>query len=128
MMQRLQEETFEPGPQNPPMKQANKPYCISPEKVNIVKKYLDSGFGKGTFELVGPKGYPQMVKIVSMKDSGGNVLKNMLMDEMEDLLIDKFQNMFSDHTERSLFMKQVLKDWFDNKIGVFGTLSVNSLR
>ena len=124
----IKENAQTPGPQTPAMKDANKPFCISPEKVMIVKKFLDGGFKKGKFENIGPNGYPQTIKFVGMIDSQGNVLKNLLMDEMVDLLIDKYQKMFSDHMERELFMKQVLNDWYDNKIGTFGTLSVNSLR
>lgn len=124
----IKEDVHVPGPQNPSMKSANKPFCISPEKVMIVKKFLDGGFKKGKFENIGSNGYPQTIRFVGMTDSQGNVLKNLLMDEMVDLLIDKYQKMFSDHIERELFMRQVLNDWYDNKIGVFGTLSVNSLR
>lgn len=112
----------------PVPKKMNKPYCINPEKVKIVKRFLDNGFQKGTIENIGNNGFPQKIKIVAMMDSGGNVLKNMLMDEMVDLLIEKYKNMFSDQEERSLFMNQVLNDWFDNKINMFGHLSVNCLK
>ena len=118
---------MEPSPQNPSMKKANKPYCINPDKVLIVKNFLDNGFQKGSMENIGNNGLPQKVNIVAMLSSNGDVLRNMTMTEMNDMLIDKFKNMFSDHDERSLFMKQVLKDWFNDKIGTFGSLSVNHL-
>lgn len=117
----------EPHPQQPNMKKANKPYSINPEKVKIVKNYLDSGFKKGTYQIIGPDGFPQNKRIVAMIGNDGSVLKNMYEEQMVDLLVDKFQNMFSDHDERELFFKRVLDDWFNNKIGVLGTLSVNHL-
>lgn len=124
----LCEEVYkEPTPQNPSMKKANKPYCIDPEKVKIVKKFLDNGFQRGNYETVGQDGFPKKTRIVAMLGSDGNVLKNMYVQQLQDLLIDRFQNMFSDHNERELFFKQVIDDWFNNKIGVLGTLSVNHL-
>lgn len=124
----LNEETYtEPTPQNPSMKKTNAPFCIDPEKVKIVKKFLDKGFKKGTLEKVGANGLPQKVRVVGMMSSNGDVLKNMYIEQLHDLLIDRFQNMFTDTTERSLFLKQVMDDWFDDKISVHGLLSKNSL-
>ena len=68
-----------------------------------------------------------MLNIVAMVDANGEVLKNMYKDQVKELLIDHFSNMFLNADEREKFMKQVLNDWYDNKIGTFGTLSVNSL-
>ena len=62
-----------------------------------------------------------------MIGANGDILKNMYIQQLEDMVIDKFQNMFSDHNERGLFFKKVIDDWFNNKIGVNGTLSVNHL-
>ena len=111
----------------PTPQKAGKPYFISPEKVLIVKRFLDSNFKKGSYENIGANGFPQKQRIVAMLSSDGQVLKNMYLDQLKDLLIDKFQNMFVDDKERSIFMERVLNDWFDDKIGVFGTLSVNHL-
>ena len=42
LAQILKEENYvQPEPQNPSMKSANKPYCINPDKVLIVKRFLD---------------------------------------------------------------------------------------
>lgn len=120
----LNEETY----QMPVSKSANKPYTVNPDKVLIVKKFLDDNFQKGNIENVGPNGMPQKVRIVAMMSSNGDILKNMYVDQVNDLLIEKFKNMFSDHSERELFMKQVLKDWLNDKIGTFGNLSVNNLK
>jgi hypothetical protein len=48
--------------------------------------------------------------------------------QLEDLLIEKFKNMFIDKVERQKFLHQVLDDWFNDKIGMFGNLSVNILK
>ena len=109
-------------------KKMNKPFYINPDKVLIVKKYLDKGFSAQDFEDVGPDGYPRIRKIISMNAVNGQPLKLMYTEQLLDLLIDKFQNMFSDKNERFMFMKQVLNDWLGGKIGVHGTLSVNMLK
>lgn len=118
----INEASFLPVP-----KKANKPYSIDPDKVLIVKKFLDNGFKRGSFDIIGPNGMPNSIRIVAMLSNNGTVLKNMYLNQVLDLLIDKFQKMFTDETERKLFLSQVLNDWFDNKIGTFGTLSVNHL-
>lgn len=114
--------------QIPVPKSTGKPYSIDPDKVLVVKKFLDSNFKKGNLERIGANGMPEKVRIVSMFASNGEPLKSLYEEDLQDLLIDKFKNMFKDTVCRDLFMKQVIKDWFDNKIGVFGNLSVNCLK
>ncbi len=62
-----------------------------------------------------------------MTASNGDVLRNLYKEQMVDLLVDRFKNMFSNPDEREKFMKQVINDWMDDKIGPFGTLSVNCI-
>ena len=104
-----------------------KPYTIDPEKVLIVKKFLDNSFERSSVIQPDESGLPKKVRIVIMKSPDGQPFKSMYMEQLEDMLIDRFQNMFLDHTERQKFMHAVLSDWYDNKIGLFGNLSVNSL-
>lgn len=113
--------------QMPVDKKMNKPFCINPDKVLTVKRYLDGGFTPHDFERVGPDGYPEKIKVITMNASNGQPLKPMYQDQLVDLLIDRFQNMFLDKTERELFMNQVVKDWLNNRISVHGILSVNAL-
>lgn len=112
---------------NDTLKSKSKPYVINPDKVLRVKRFLDSGFKKGKFDRIGNDGMPESVNIVAMLSPQGQILKNMYSDQLCDLLCDKFQYMFKIQDEREKFMKQVVNDWFDGKIGTFGTLSVNSL-
>ena len=123
LIRRINEEVY----QMPVDKKMNKPYCINPEKVLIVKKFLDKTFKVHDFEKIGSNGMPIITKVFSMNASNGEPLKYMYKTQLHDLLIDRFQNMFLDKTERSLFLKQVIEDWVNGTIGIFGTLSKNSL-
>lgn len=123
LIRRINEETY----QMPVDKKMNKPYCINPEKVLIVKKFLDKTFKVHDFEKIGSNGMPIITKVFSMNASNGEPLKYMYKDKLQDLLIDRFQNMFLDKTERSLFMNQVIEDWMNGSIGIFGSLSKNRL-
>lgn len=113
--------------QMPVDKKMNKPYCVNPEKVLIVKKFLDKGFSAHDFEKIGSNGLPVKIKVISMNASNGEPLKYMYQDQLHDLLIDKFQNMFIDKLERELFLKQVIKDWLNKRITMFGGLSTNRI-
>ena len=104
------------------------PYIVNPENVLLVKKYLDSNFKKGRIENIGPDGFPAKVRIAGMMTSNGDILQNLGEMQLEDLLIEKFKNMFIDKVERQKFLHQVLDDWFNDKIVMFGNLSVNILK
>jgi hypothetical protein len=104
------------------------PYVVNPEKVLLVKKYLDSTFKKGQIENIGADGFPAKVRIAGMMSSNGDILMNIGETQLEDLLIEKFKNMFIDKVERQKFLHQVMDDWFNDKIGMFGNLSVNILK
>ena len=123
LIKRLNEEVY----QMPVDKKMNTPYCINPEKVLIVKKFLDKTFTPHDYEKIGNNGLPVKIKVVSMNASNGEPLKYMYKDQLHDLLVDRFQNMFLDKNERDLFMKQVIEDWLNGTIGVFGSLSKNKL-
>ena len=104
------------------------PYVVNPEKVLLVKKYLDSTFKKGQIENIGADGFPAKVRIAGTMSSNGDILMNIGETQLEDLLIEKFKNMFMDKVERQKFIHQVMDDWFNDKIGMFGNLSVNLLK
>ena len=114
--------------QDNPVTKRGAPYVVNPEKVLIVKQFLDKNFKKGNAESLGANGMPCKVNIVGMLSSNGQVLRNLQFEELHDLLIDRFKNMFFDKDERDCFLKQVMNDWFNNKISVHGLLSVNSIK
>lgn len=123
IMDSIKEEVY----QMPVDKKVNKPYCINPQKVLIVKKFLDNGFSAHDYEKIGENGFPISIKVFSMNASNGEPLKYMYKGQLIDLLVDKFQHMFSDQRERELFLNQVLEDWTNGSIGTFGNLSKNRL-
>lgn len=104
-----------------------KTYTIEPSKVLIVKKFLDDNFKRGVVDEMGENGMPKRVEIVAMNYPNGTVAKNMYLDQLLDLLIDKYQNIYSDEERRNKFLGQVMTDWYNNKIGLYGSLSVNHL-
>lgn len=106
---------------------ACKRYVINPDKVLIVKKYLDGNFKRGKMETIGDDGFPCITPIIAMLSSTGDVLKNMNFEQCKDMLVDKYKKMFSNDDERDKFLGQVMKDWYNNKIGLYGSLSVNHL-
>lgn len=123
----LKEDTY----QMPVPKETGKPYCVDPNKVLIVKNYLDKNFQKMAAEFKGDDGFRTKRRYVLMLSSAGAPMdeKDYIFDStLLDMLTEKFKNMFSNHEERGLFLTQVMNDWFDNKIGLFGNLSVNSLK
>ena len=108
-------------------KKMNKPYTINPDKVLVVKKFLDGNFQKGNAEFIGNNGRLVKVRTIGIPDSNGESLRDLTPDNLVDLLIDRFKNMFLDQKERELFMKQVVNDWINDKITVNGILTVNRL-
>ena len=123
LIKKLNEEVY----QMPVDKKMNKPYTINPDKVLVVKKFLDSNFQKGNAEFIGNNGRLAKVRIISIPDSNGESLRDLTSDNLIDLLIDRFKDMFLDQRERELFMKQVANDWINDKITVNGILTVNRL-
>lgn len=113
--------------QMPVDKKMNKPYCIDPNKVLIVKKHLDNNFKKAKYSRIGSNGRPEVVDVVGMSDGLGNILKYMYKDQLKDYLLDYFQKMFSDENESNLFFDKVIDSWLKNKISIFGMLDVNHL-
>ena len=124
LIKKLNEEVY----QMPVDKKMNKPYTINPDKVLVVKKFLDGNFQKGSAEFIGNNGRLAKVRIISIPDSNGESLRDLTPDNLVDLLIDRFKNMFLDQKERELFMKQVVNDWINDKITVNGILTVNRLK
>ena len=56
-----------------------KPYTVNPEKVLIVKQFLDKNFKRGNIENIGDNGMPCKVNIVGLLSSNGEVLRNILI-------------------------------------------------
>lgn len=97
------------------------------DKVLAIKEYLDKNFAKQKLDSLDDNGYPTKENTVVMLSKEKQPLKTLSMKELLRLLDDKFHNMVSDNIDRKKFLKQVIRDWYHNKIKNNGILSVNHL-
>ena len=98
---------------------------VDPQKVLLVKRFLDKTFIRAKISEMNSKGYEELKPIVGLKLQDGSIGKNLYIRQAFDLLQDKFQNIFSDKEKRDKFLKQVLKDWYYHNISNEGLLSKN---
>ena len=102
-------------------------YYPKPEIVLIVKSFLDKSFSKDYQDDIDTNGYPIKKCVVSMLSRNRQPLRTMSMRELLLMLDDKFNSTIKDDKHRKNFLKQVIRDWFDNKISRDGLLSVNMI-
>lgn len=95
------------------------------DKVLMVKKFLDNGFARQLQDDIDENGYPKKKCVAIMLSIDKQPLKTMAMRELLLMLDDKFNSMVKDEKDRRNFLKQIIRDWFDNKISKQGLLSVN---
>lgn len=95
------------------------------DKVLMVKKFLDKGFIRQLQDDIDTNGYPKKKCVVVLKSTDNQPLKTMAMRELLLMLDDKFNSMVKDEKDRRKFLKQIIRDWFNNKISKQGLLSVN---
>lgn len=106
----------------------SKQYTIDPEKVLMVKAFLDKNYMKGIKNIIGADGVPTTTQVIYLAFNGQPVEDGEIDQEsLKDTLIEKYKDMFVDEDEREKFLGQVMKDWYNNKIGLYGSLSVNHL-
>lgn len=104
----------------------NEVYYPLSSKVLLIKNYLDRNFKRDYILDMDDNGYPINKGVVNMV-SNGVVIQQMQGDEILTLLDDKFHNIIKDKKDRRTFLKQVLSDWFQNKISREGLLTVNKI-
>ena len=100
-------------------------FCPVSDMVLMVKKFLDNGFARQLQDDIDINGYPKKKCVVTMLSTDRQPLKTMSMRELLLMLDDKFNSMVKDDGDRRKFLKQIIRDWFDNKITKQGLLSVN---
>ena len=100
-------------------------FCPLSDMVLMVKKFLDKGFTRQLQDDIDSNGYPKKKCVVMMLSTDRQPLKTMSMRELLLMLDDKFNSMVKDEKDRRSFLKQIIRDWFDNKISKQGLLSVN---
>ena len=99
-------------------------FPVNPNKVLLVKKFLDKNFKRGKINEFGNNGLPVNVPVVGMLNNpeGTEVVKNLTAKQLFDILEDEFRGMFSNKIERSKFLAKVIQDWYYNKISKEGLL------
>lgn len=105
----------------------NVQYPYSPDKVLEVKRFLDDNFTKSTkYNGLGTDGLPSSTPIVLFKNvPQGENASSMYDYQLFNKLNQKFDYMFVGKDERQRFLAQVLRDWYNDDIGPYGSLSVN---
>lgn len=91
----------------------------------MVKHFLDNSFARQLQDDIDENGYPTKKCVVTMLSTDKQPLKTMSMRELLLMLDDKFNSLVKDDKDRRRFLKQVIRDWFNNKITKQGLLSVN---
>lgn len=97
-------------------------FPIEPQKVLLVKAYLDKHFKRGKLSEFGSNGLPVNTPVVGLLNNG-EVVKNLTARQLFDVLEDEFRGMFSNKIQRSKFLAKVIQDWYANKISKEGLLS-----
>ena len=105
----------------------NEVFYPTSEKVLYITNYLDKNFAKQALDSLDDNGYPTKEKTVVLLSNEKQPLKTLNMKELLRLLDDMFQKIISDKKDRRKFLKQVIKDWYFNKIK-HGILSVNYIK
>lgn len=93
------------------------------DKVELVKKFLDGNFMRGTFVTDAKDGTKKSIGIFIKLNNGMPTDSSCMYDDVFDMVQNKFVNIFGDKKERDGFLSQVIKDWYDKKISKYGSLS-----
>lgn len=88
------------------------------DKVDLVRKYLDSNFTPCKFDKNGEE-TTIFIKKVNNKPTGKSLWREDVFDELER----KFEKILSDKENRDGFLNQVLNDWASGNISKYGSLS-----
>lgn len=100
-----------------------KTYPVEPEKVLVVKKYLDKNYIRGKYATTNEKGKIENIPIGGMinpetKKVEVNKYKSQIFDDIET----EFKNMYEDKVRRTKFLTTVLNYWLKKKITPEGLL------
>ena len=94
------------------------------DKVESIKMFLDKNFIRATYTGEDENGELKNIGIVVQLDGNGQPSKRSMTDvQLFYLIQNKFLNILPKDKGRDGFLKQVLKDWYNNKITKNGSLS-----
>jgi hypothetical protein len=101
-----------------------KTYPVEPDKVLVVKKYLDKNFIRGNYSNVNANGDIENSPVAGMKNpKTGKVEVNLYKGQVFDKIEAEFKNIYEDKVKRTKFLKTVLDYWFRDKISSNGLLN-----
>ena len=100
-----------------------KTYPVEPDKVLVVKKYLDKNFIRGNYSNINANGDIENSPVAGMKNQKtGKVEVNLYKSQVFDKIEAEFKNIYEDKVKRTKFLKTVLDYWFKDKITPQGLL------
>lgn len=100
-----------------------KTYPVEPEKVLVVKKYLDKNYVPGNYSRINAYGKIENSQIGGMINRTTNKIEvNKYKSQIFNDIETEFKNMFTDKVQRTKFLKTVLDFWFRKKISPEGLL------
>lgn len=102
----------------------NEVFYPAADSVKVIKSFLDKHFRRSSIDDISEEGYPSKTSVALMVDNE-RVYKTMLPLELLLVLEDQFPSVLKNKEDRHKFFKQIIKDWFENKITPEGILSVN---
>lgn len=102
-----------------------KQFFVDPDKVLVVKKFLDDTFYKAGMPYIASDGYPATKDIAILKGTDGQGVRKMTSRQVFDMLQDKFSHIYSEPEKRDKFLKTIVRDWYYDKISEKGLLSTN---
>ena len=82
------------------------------QKALTVKKFLDDNFKRADISKINSEGYAESVPIVVYLDAYKQPIKNLTDEDLLDMLMDKFKNMFDNENERRSFLLSVMNAWY----------------
>lgn len=97
----------------------------NPSIVLLVKDFLDKNFTKELYPDSDERGVPKDTVVFGMKDSNGEIVNTMTAQELFYFLQEQFKHVEKDKETRDKLLKQIIRDWVDDKITREGGLSVN---
>lgn len=98
---------------------------VEPQKVLLVKKYLDDNFVRAAIPVKMGNGDIVNKAIVGYKGPDGQPAENLSIRNLFWKTQDRFKSIYADKNKRDTFLKQVITDWYNKKISKDGLLSVN---
>ena len=101
---------------------------ISQDSINSIvlriKDLLDSNYARGTKTDIN-KGRANSSVVIGVKGNNGDIIGNITPKELYYIVEDEIKRYAHKGDKREEFIKQIITDWYNNKIDGSGNLSKN---